>query len=226
MEKKKNYPNLKQFARDLGADLFGVADIAQIKKDFMISSRLLEKLNSAVCIGMRLSAGVLAEIETHPTRLYFHHYKTTNAALDQAALKIAAFIQRKGYLSLPVPASQIVDWQNQKAHLSHKKIGELAGLGWIGRNNLLVNKKFGSQFRLVTILSNMPLKIDKPVVSACADCRMCIAACPCGAIKEEVSAFDYRACFEKLKEFQKQRFVDQYICGVCLKVCTGKKGAK
>ncbi len=99
MDKSKNYLNLKQFARDSGADLFGVADIAQIKKDFMISPRLLEKLNSAVCIGMRLSTGVLAEIETHPTRLYFHHYKTINVALDQAALKIATFIQRKGYLS-------------------------------------------------------------------------------------------------------------------------------
>ncbi len=226
MEKKKNYLNLKKFARDSGADLFGVADITHIKNDFMISPRLLEKLNSAVCIGMSLSSGVLTEIETHPTRLYFHHYKTTNAALDQAALKIAAFIQRKGYISLPVPASQIVDWQNQKAHLSHKKIGELAGLGWIGRNNLLVNKKFGSQFRLVTILSNMPLRIDKPVANACTDCRMCIAACPSGAIKEEAMAFDHHACFEKLKEFQKQRFVDQYICGICLRVCAGKKSVK
>ena len=220
MDKKKNYLNLKQYTLDLGVDLFGVADISQIKKDFMISPRALEKLNSAVCIGMQLSTGVLAEIETHPTRLYFHHYKTTNAALDQTALKIANFIQHKGYLSLPVPASQIVDWQNQKAHLSHKKIGVLAGLGWIGRNNLLVNQKLGSQFRLVSILTDMPLRLDHPTKKDCGNCRTCVTICPAQAIKDRPADFDYQRCFEKLKDFQKQHLVDQYICGVCVKACS------
>jgi len=43
----------------------------------------------------------------------------------------------------------------------------LAGLGWIGRNNLLVNEELGSQFRLASVLTNMPLKIDKPVKNGC-----------------------------------------------------------
>ena len=60
-----------------------------------------------------------------------------------------------------MPASQIVDWEKQTAHLSHKKIGELAGIGFIGRNNLLVNPEIGSRFRLATILTNMPLEPDK-----------------------------------------------------------------
>lgn len=226
MDKKKNHLILKKYCCDLGIDLFGVADISGIKCEFMISQDLVKKFDRAVSLGMQLSSCILEEIQDAPTRLYFHHYRTVNSALDQLALKISHYIQGKGFLALPIPASQIIDWQNQKGHLSHKKIGYLAGLGWIGRNNLLVNKKLGSQFRLVSILTNMPLKADKPVVGACGDCRMCIAACPSGAIKEEVAAFDYRACFEKLKEFQKQRFVDQYICGICLRVCAGKKGEK
>ncbi|MCX6833487.1 MAG: 4Fe-4S binding protein [candidate division Zixibacteria bacterium] len=65
----------------------------------------------------------------------------------------------------------------------------------------------------------MPLTTDKPLRQDCADCRLCIEACPAGAIKENPLDFDHTRCFEKLKEFQKQRLVDQYICGVCVKVC-------
>jgi len=222
MDKNKNYLNLKKFCLEQGIDLFGVADISKIKDEFMISARALEKFNQAVCLGVRLSAGILDEIENAPTRLYFHHYKTINALLDQVAFKASNYIQRKGYLSLAIPASQIVDWQNQKAHLSHKKIGYLAGLGWVGRNNLLVNKNLGSQIRLVSILTSMPLKIDKPTKQLCRDCRICLAVCPVGAIKENPSDFDHLKCFEKLKDFQKQKLVDQYICGICVKVCKGE----
>ena len=222
MDKNKNYLNLKKFCQSLGIDLFGVADISKIKNEFQISSRILEKLDKAICLGARLSQGILEEIEKAPTRLYFHHYRTVNTFLDQAALKTCNYIQKKDYLALPIPASQIIDWQSQKAHLSHKKLGYLAGLGWIGRNNLLVNKKLGSQFRLVSILTNMSLKVDKPVEKGCGDCRLCVKICPAGAINTQPQEFDHIRCFEKLKEFQKQHLVDQYVCGICVRFCRGK----
>jgi len=221
--KVKNYTNLKKFCQLQGADLFGVADIQEIKKDFMISLNILQEIDKAVCLGVRLSEGILGEIKDAPTRLYFHHYRTVNNLLDQIALKVSNFIQKNGCLAMPIPASQILDWQNQKAHLSHKKIGYLAGLGWMGRNNLLVNKALGSQFRLVSILTDMPLKTDKPIKKGCLDCRRCVRACPSGAIKEDPSEFEHIKCFEKLKEFQRERLVDQYICGVCVHVCEGRR---
>ena len=223
MDKDKNYSSLEKFCQDLGIDLFGVADINKIKNEFALSESLLERFDKAVCLGLTLSKSILEEIENAPTRLYFHHYRTANALLDQIAFKMGNYIEKKGYFALPIPASQIIDWQNQKAHLSHKRIGYLAGLGWIGRNNLLVNKTAGSQFRIVSILTDMPLKTDKPTKEACADCRLCIEACPVNAIKENPSGFEHLICFEKLKEFQKQRLVDQYICGVCVNACRGNK---
>lgn len=223
MDKNKNYLNLKKFCLEQGADLFGVADVSKINKDFMLSQNLSEKFDKAVCLGIRLSGGILEEVLNAPTRLYFHHYRTTNALLDQIALKACNYMQRKGYSALPIPASQILDWQNQKAHLSHKKLGVLAGLGWIGRNNLLVNKNLGSQFRLVSILTDMSLKGDKPSRETCGNCHLCIEICPSRAIKDNPSDFDHIRCFEKLKEFQKQRLVDQYICGICVKICKGGK---
>jgi epoxyqueuosine reductase QueG len=222
MDKNKNYLQLKKFCQQQGIDLFGVADIRAIKKEFMLTPKILDKIDKGICLGIRLSGGILEDIGSAPTRLYFHHYRTANACLDQSAFKIAGFIQRQGYYALPIPASQIVDWQKQTAHLSHKHIGYLAGLGWIGRNNLLVNKKLGCQFRLATILSDMPLKTDKPVKDDCGKCSLCISACPAGAIKENREDFDHLKCLEKLKDFQKQRLVDQFVCGVCVNACKGK----
>ncbi len=221
MDRNKNYAILKKFCEAQGADLFGVADISKIKNDFTLSKEAIRDIDKAVCLGVRLSGSILAEIQDAPTKLYFHHYRTVNTLLDQSALKVANYIQKKGFLALPIPASQILDWQNQKAHLSHKKIGYLAGLGWIGRNNLLVNRNWGTRFRLVSILTDMPLKIDKPAKDNCRTCRLCIEACPSGAIKDNPSDFEHLKCFEKLKEFQKQKLVDQYVCGICVRACLG-----
>ncbi|MDI6605918.1 MAG: hypothetical protein QME65_02080 [Candidatus Omnitrophota bacterium] len=226
MPSDKNYAELKKTCQDLGADLFGIADIKKIKKDFRLAQGTLRRLDRAVSLGVELSGAILQEIESTPTRLYFHHYRTVNFFLDQLALKVTNFIQNKGFTALPVPSSLILDWQNQKGHLSHKKIAVSAGLGWIGRNNLLVNKELGSRFRLVSILTDMPVKADQPLKGGdCGECRRCIMACPAGAIKENPLEFEHTKCFEKLKEFQKSRLVDQYICGVCVSACRGRRDA-
>lgn len=213
---------IRVFCKDEGIDLFGVADIAAVKKEILIKASLLKDFNRAICLGARLSTAILEEIESQPTKLYFHHYRTVNMFLDQAALKLSSLIQREGFKALPIPASQIVDWQKQSAHLSHKKLGVLAGLGWIGRNNLLVNEKLGSQFRLVSVLTDAQLAANKPVKNGCGKCFACVAVCPALAIKERPEDFDHLKCFAALKDFQRQHIVGQYICGVCVKACKGR----
>lgn len=222
MKKEENYKRIKKFCVNWGADLFGTADVSLLKDGFVVSPKAAKDLNTAISLGVRVSSGVLSEIENQPTKLYFHHYRTVNMFLDQLALRLSNFIQNSGSKAIPIPASIIVDWQKQTAHLSHKHIGHLAGLGWIGRNNLLVNKKLGSQFRLVTVLTDMPLKYDKPTEEDCGKCRVCVVICPVKAIKKEPAEFDHLGCFELLKEFQRQKVVDQYICGICVNICRGK----
>jgi epoxyqueuosine reductase len=223
MDIDKNYASLKKFTQDLGLDLFGVADIREAKQEFVVSGELLGKLDKAVVLGGRLSRTVLAELVEAPTRLYSYHYRTLNSLLDQSALKATLYIESQGYLALPIPTSQILDWKKQTGHLSHKKMGVLAGLGWIGRNNMLVSREFGSQFRLVTILTDMPLKIDRPLEDTCGSCHSCMKVCPAQAIKEDAKDFDHIKCFDAIKAFQKLHLAEQYICGVCLNVCRGNK---
>ena len=226
MQADKNYPELEKFCRQLGVDLFGVADVKEIKNEFAFSAALLEKMDRAICLGMRLNDLVMEDIADAPTRLYSYHYRTVNLLLDQIALKTTAYINKNGYLALPVPASQVLDWQKHTAHLSHRKIAYLAGLGWIGRNNLLVHPEFGSRLRLVTILTDMPLEPGAPIKENCRDCRRCVEVCPAGAIKDGPADFDRAACLAKLKEFQKKHIVEQYICGVCVRACRGKRTEK
>lgn len=222
MDKKLSYASLKKFCLDEGIDVFGVADISSVRDEFKIAPKVAQRLDKAICLGVRLSGAVLSEIDIVPTKLYFHHYKIVNSFLDFIALRLCNMLQKQGYLALAIPATQIIDWEKNIGHLSHRKIGYLAGLGWIGRNNLLVNEKLGSQFRLASILTNLPLKADRPTKSDCGSCRLCVKICPAQAIGENPSDFNHQKCFEKIKSFQHQRQVEQFVCGICVNVCRGK----
>jgi epoxyqueuosine reductase len=213
---------LEAYTRDLGFSLFGTADVSGVRSSFLLPAALKESMPFAVSLGKELVAGVLEDIQDGPTPLYFHHYRQINYFLDRGALLAASWIQGSGFKAVPIAASQVIDWEGQRAHLSHKKIGELAGLGWMGRNNLLVNPTFGSRFRLVTVLTDMPLPPGLPPPGGCGACRMCIEACPAKAIHERREDFGHRECFELLKEFRNRGLVSQYICGLCVKACSGR----
>jgi epoxyqueuosine reductase len=223
-DRAANYKGLKVLALELGFDLFGVADIAGIRGEFLLEPGTRDRFGLAVSLGKRLSGAVLDDIVDHPNEIYFHHYRQMNFFLDRGALLVSDHIQKEGFGSLAIAASQIIDWDKQKAHLSHKHVGRAAGLGWFGRNNLLVNPELGSRFRLVTVLTDMPLEPDAPLDRDCGPCRACVAACPASAIKDTREAFDHMACFEKLKEFRKKGFTTQFICGICVRACRGPKG--
>lgn len=220
-----NKKNLNDLSESLGFSLFGVADIQGAREGFNMDPEVSAKFPRAVVMGKRLLDAVIETVIDAPNALYFHHYRQLNFFLDRGAFLFASAVQDMGYKALPIAASQIIDWENQKAHLSHKHLGRLAGLGWIGRNNLLVTPRWGSRVRLVTVLTDMPLDADRPLDEDCGTCRNCLDDCPAGAVKERREDFDHRGCFEKLREFRKKGLAGQYICGVCVRTCPGKNRA-
>ncbi len=222
MTKVENTAKMKALCQQWGGNLFGVADLSSFKKEeFLLPSSMIDQLSFAISIGYHLSDAVLEGIEDQPTPLYFHHYQRTNILLDTIGLIVTSTIQELGYQAMPIPASQLVDWKNQRAHLSHKHVARAAGLGWIGRNNLLVNEKFGSRIRLVTILTNVPLMMDPLSPMDCGSCRNCLTACPAGAIKEQQENFDHVRCYEQLRTFAKTLHFSHNICGICVRACRG-----
>ena len=224
---KLNLSVIKNIAGNSGIDLLGVADISEGKEHFHhLPMPLLEKLPLAIVIGVSLSTAVLDSLTDAPNLLYFHHYRQINSFLDLSALRISQEITRLGYLALPIAASQMVDWEKQLGHVSHKELARLAGLGWRGRNNLLVTEQWGAQVRLTSILTSFPLEPAIPLSRDCGDCFRCLAACPVKAIKKELKDFDSAACLNQLKEFRKITHIGHNICGLCVKACTGAKNGK
>ena len=224
--KKDNKLWIEDLSRQYGASLFGVAEVNPYKDGFLLSHLEIAGLEFAISIAVPLSKSVLDGIETKPTLLYKWHYRQANNLLDRIAFLISQNITVKGYRALPVAASQIVDWDAQRAHVSHRIIGEAAGLGWRGRNNLLVNPLYGAQMRLVTILTDIPLVVNAPLDGNCGKCFRCVTACPVGALGENASDYNFDKCFEYLKECSKERGIGQHICGVCVKACPGTKGSQ
>jgi epoxyqueuosine reductase len=68
------------------------------------------------------------------------------------------------------------------APVMERKWAELSGIGWIGKNGLLLNKKAGSYFFLAEIICDLELEADNPVKDHCGSCTACIDACPTQAI--------------------------------------------
>jgi len=220
MTNSENYNELKNLALGEGMALFGVADISSARGGFLIPEAIRNQFACAISLGFGLSRPIVETVEGMPNLHYYFHYQRANILLDQTALKVASLIQKKGYNAFPIPASQIVDWKLQLGSVSHREIARLAGHGWYGKNNLLVNGTYGSGVRYVTALTDMPLDTDKPLEGSCGACALCIDACPAKAIRED--GFDRDACHAKLKEFSKIQGIGQMICGVCIKACPSK----
>lgn len=213
----------------LGADLVGIADAKPLKELKVDPSDLLEPFNRAVSIAIKLPQAVFGGISDRPTPIYKSIYQTANLTLDQIAFRTAMALQDDGHYSLPIPASQVLDEENWYAAISHKAVARMAGLGWQGKNLLLITPKYGSRVRLVTVLTKAPLDVDGPIKNRCGECSACQDACPAQAIKgvnteshykSRNEAMHFSRCKEKVVgEFAKIPEVGVPICGICIKVC-------
>ena len=223
--REENLDRLKKVAEGAGIDLIASARIDEGFRNTIHDAIRGEasELVSILVMGMRLSVPVLSTVKTAPTWTYYHHYRMVNIALDQVALRIAGECIRMGHSAFPVPASQILDWDRLLAHLSHREAGFLAGLGWRGRNNLLVNPRFGSQVRYTTVLTDLPLPESHALESDCGQCVDCIKVCPVGAIHEDPEQFDLDKCAAQLRRFSKEEKLNALICGLCVRACSGRR---
>ena len=219
MNPEKVRSELEDLVLGMGAAVFGVARLDSLEP--LTDQVVLTGFTTAISFGYKLSDSVIEGITDHPTRTYQYHYRQVNLLLDHIGLRLAGMITRLGGKAFPVPSSQIVDWQNLRGHLSHKMIARLAGLGWIGRNNLLVHPRFGSRLRLASVLTDIELPFDSPMEEDCGSCYHCVSVCPGRAIGETPESFDLKRCIETIDRVRKIDNIGSHICGICVKACPG-----
>ena len=93
-------------------------------------------------------------------------------------------------------------------NLSQKKMAQLAGLGSMGKNSLIINPDYGPWIRLQSILTNAPLVPDKEYTrDLCGECTQCIDACPTGAL--EPYSVDPEKCLIGIKEKDLARLIEE-----------------
>ncbi|MBP1731097.1 MAG: hypothetical protein H6Q55_1526 [Deltaproteobacteria bacterium] len=223
LEDKRAGTDLAGLMEPYAADAYGVADLSRYGKEVLgFDDPILDQYRYGIAYGLVVTKSVLDTITDGPTQFYQHHYRQINYRLDMIAYLLSRDLERQGFKALPFAASQLIDWQNQKAHISHKRMAEIAGIGWIGRNNLMVHPTFGAHVRYNTVLTDMPLTPGSPLGMGCGTCFECVSVCPAHAIKATQEEFDHQGCFAMLKRFKNERNLGHHICGICVKACKGR----
>ncbi|MFX0212058.1 MAG: 4Fe-4S double cluster binding domain-containing protein, partial [Candidatus Hodarchaeota archaeon] len=153
-------------------------------------------------------------------------YRTTNQMLDSIALRTSNFIQSQGYEALQIPASQTLDRKRWRGTISHKMVATQAGVGWIGKNALLITPQYGPRVRLVTVLTDAPLHTANPIIeSRCGECQTCVEFCPPRALLgvnwnvklQRKHLMQVNLCAKETR--RNEKLVGNWICGVCISVC-------
>lgn len=139
--------------------------------------------------------------------------------------KLSALIEEiKNRVSFPFRSQIFTD----SSALLERELAVRAGLGWIGNNSCLINKKYGSTFLLSEIILDFDLPFDPPLTGDfCGTCHRCIDACPTHCIQKN-RTIDARDCISTITIENKGSIPNEmrstignhlFGCDICQAVC-------
>lgn len=196
----------------------------------------------AAVIAMKLDDSVMDRVpDSGPTKEYLDLYNRVNSGLTDIVNGIAEQLRIRGTAAIavkPTVADSELDDEYYKTlsmDFSHKMAATRAGLGWIGKTDLLVTEEFGPRVRLATVLTDQkPPFLKTPFnESMCGSCSACVKACPAQAASGKLwninihrdEFYNPFKCREMCRSLSKKNLDDNIsICGICVAVCPkGKK---
>ncbi|HDD56158.1 MAG TPA: tRNA epoxyqueuosine(34) reductase QueG [Chloroflexi bacterium] len=148
---------------------------------------------------------------------------------DVLGKRLQALVEAiEDWVGEPVPNR----WYTDTGPVLEKELAMRAGLGWIGKNTILINKEYGSYFFLAEILLGIELIIDPPITeNYCGDCTRCLVTCPTGALREPYT-LDANRCISyltiehrgEIPEGLRSRIGDWIFgCDICQLICPWNK---
>ena len=144
--------------------------------------------------------------------------------------KTVEILKKKGYRNLCIPpdSDRISNTYVSKLYplFTHKVAATLAGLGWIGKNGLLISKSYGPRLSLATVLTDAPIEVDEPVLwGLCGKCSLCVEHCPSTAITgnewSRIDPFVELIRKDNCRSHKKTRrpVEGKPNCGLCINIC-------
>ena len=216
---------LQGMKKKLEVDLMGVASVETSKDLKDRATVFLPTVKSVLVLGKETYQEVVSLLEpskeageAEPGEVFAVHADYVNSRLNRAVHELADLFRKEGYRSVPLPAAVgfITDQRFLTALFSYKHAAELAGLGMIGRNSLLITQEFGPRIRLACLLTEAVLQpSSKMQKDFCVNCDACIQECPAQAIQAPGSGQAYSINKFACRSYRQVGLV----CSVCLKVC-------
>jgi len=244
--KKHNTDFIKAKAKELGFMSCGIAkaeylsDVAPQLEKWLLTNHHGQMAYMANHFDKRLDPSLLVSGAKSVISLAFNYYPSKDLAKNDS-FKIAKYAYGEDYhfvvkdklkslfsqieveVGAPIEGRVFVD----SAPVMERQWAARSGLGWLGKNSLLLSKQKGSFFFLAEIILDLELEYDTPIANHCGSCTRCIDACPTEAISGAgvvngskcISYFTIELK-EALPSSVKGKFEDwMFGCDICQDVC-------
>ena len=236
---------IKKIANELGFDACGIAEARNLSeqesylKDWLGKGYHGQMGYMANHFDKRLDPVKLVPGAKSVVSLLYNYYPKKDLA-EGKELKIAKYAYGKDYhivirdklnLFLRKIKDELGEVEGRafvdSAPVMERQWAQLAGLGWLGKNGLLLNKQMGSFFFIAELIIDLELDQDRPVLDHCGSCTKCIEACPTEAIVQD-GVVDGSKCISYYTIELKPEFaIDSdkdfegwaFGCDICQNVC-------
>jgi len=218
--------NIKDIAYKLGADICGVAPqirFSNAPKGFNPKD-IYSKCKSVLVFAKRLP---IESINAESCIPYTHINSLITYEVDNITYKISLALQDKNINNVIIPSDDPYEyWESENSYgraiLSLRHAGYLAGLGYLGKNNLLINNKYGNMIQIGALLLEIELDGDSIINQSCPEsCNLCIDNC-------SVKALDGKTVNQKkcraLSVYKNEKGYILKKCYMCRKICPKMKG--
>jgi epoxyqueuosine reductase QueG len=183
-----------------------------IEKGFFVSIAYVYPNGIIDNIGI-INEGVL---DKDAWNIYAKWYQYLNNSLNLASQTIADRLD--GIAIKATSTGMVLRVESVKEYfptvVSHRVHAEQSGIGWRGKNNLVINPVYSCMIRLAGVVTTVPLHVTKKTDDSCESCDHCLQACT--FLKHKDKLDDYR---EQCLAFMNGLALDGEVCGKCIKAC-------